>query len=415
MIREVIMPKLGETMEEGYLAEWKKEEGDRVEKSEVLFEVMSDKTNFEVESLYDGYLRKKLCQPSDEPIKVTTVIGYISDDPEEPLPDKPAGLEKTEDASQVSVKDSLQTSSMPEAGEKQKAETGKSRLKASPLARKAAAEADIDISAVKGSGPEGRIEQKDVLGYIENKSTSGEKKAAQKILGPYKVEPWTPLRRIIAKKLSESKKEIPHYYVEGKFFVDEITRAKEALKKNDIELTYTDFLVFLAAKALKKYPLINGALTGDEIRLYENIDIGLAVSVNEGLLVPVLKDCGKKSIIQLSEERKLLVARARDNNLSEDELKGSRFVISNLGMYGVENFQPIINPPGLAIMGVGRIAEEPAVCRGSIKIMSSANVSFSFDHRVIDGSYAGLFYAYFKNIVENPSLLIFLQDELKDV
>ena len=408
MIKEVIMPKLGETMEEGYLAEWKKEEGERVEKNEVLFEVMSDKTNFEVESLYEGYLRKKLFQPSDEPIKVTTVVAYISDTPDEPLPDKPSGSQEAGTEKEVAEKGAakLQTSSGQKDVEPGTGDT-ESRVKASPLARKVADDSGLDISLVAGSGPGGRIEKKDVLDYIEKKSIPGGEDKDEKSPGSYEVEPWTPLRRIIAKRLSESKREIPHYYFQGKMFIDEIKRVKESRKKENIGLTYTDFLIFLAAKALHKYPLINAGLVDNEIRLYKSVDIGLAISVEEALMVPVLRDCANKDIVSLSEERKLIVDRARGNKLNESDMKGARFVISNLGMYGVENFQPIINPPGLAIMGVGRINEEPAVSAGRIEIRTVMNVSFSFDHRIVDGSYAGLFYSYFKGIVENPSMLVF--------
>jgi len=405
MIKEVIMPKLGETMEEGYLASWKKEEGDKVEKGEVLFEVMSDKTNFEVEAIHEGYLRKKLFKPSDDPIKVTSVIGYISDKPDEALPDEKKENVKEgekvlpEDATEVEDKAVFERSGR-EAG----AET--ERIKASPLARKTAANSNIDISLIPGSGPGGRVEKKDVVEYIENQKSKGGDKAG-KFPDEYEIVPWTPLRRIISKRLSESKRNIPHYYLQGKVFVDEIARIKEIRNKENINFTYTDFIVFLTARALQKYPLLNGSLENDEIRIYKSIDIGLAISVKEGLVVPVLRNCGNKEITELSEERKILAAKARDNKLSENEFRGARFVISNLGMYGVENFLPIINPPGLAIMGVGSIRKEPVAVSDRIEIKSVMDISFSFDHRVIDGSYGGLFYAYLKSIIENPSLLSF--------
>ncbi len=407
MIKEVIMPKLGETMEEGYLVSWKKEEGEKVKKNEVLFEVMTDKTNFEVEAIDEGYLRKKLFQPSDDPIKVTTVIGYISDTPDEPLPS--GSLEKKKENKQekkvpgsdisVTAKNVIESSDNFVAADKGK-------VKVSPLARKLAEEARLDISLVKGTGPDGRVEKKDVLEYIDKKNLAGTS-SPESLSADYEIVPWTPLRKIIARRLVESKRDIPHYYIEGKFCVDEIARIKEIKKKEDINLTYTDFLVFLTARALEKYPLLNGALENNEIRVYKTIDIGLAVAIKDGLVVPVVRDCRNKGIARLSKEIKFLADRARENKLSENELKTARFVISNLGMYGVENFQPIINPPGVAIMGVGSICKEPYVVSDRIAIRSVMNVSFSFDHRVIDGSYAGNFYSYFKSIFENPSLLVF--------
>lgn len=391
MIKEIIMPKLGETMEEGYLVSWKKNEGDRVEKGEILFEVMSDKTNFEVEAMDSGYLRKKLYEPSDTPIPVTTVIGYLSDTPDEPLDIE----KKVEDKSEV--KEKIEEKTVSETVIKKEEVEPEGRIKASPLARKLAEEAGIDISLVRGTGPGGRIEKKDVLEYIATQKT-GEKAVSS----DYTVKEWTPLRRIIAKRLSESKREIPHFYMEGRFFVDGIVKIKETKKSEGIDLTYTDFLIFFAAKAIKEFPIINSALIQDEIRVYSSVDIGLAVSVEEGLVVPVIRNCDTKSIYEISNERKQIIEKARMNKLTEEELKNARFIISNLGMFGVENFQPIISPPGVAIMGVGKIGKELVVVDDKIAIMSVMNVSFSFDHRVVDGAYAGMFYKRFKELIESP-------------
>ncbi len=404
MIREVIMPKLGETMEEGYLVAWKKEVGEKVEKGEVLFEVMSDKTNFEVESLHDGYLRKKIYEPSDEPIPVITAIAYISDTPDEPVPDaasKPTAEKPPEQKSSG-------TETAPpgiEAAAKQQDVSG--RIKASPLAKRLAEESGIDISLVVGSGQDGRIEKKDVLEYLEKKGHTphpGPLPQGARETEAYSVQEWTPLRRIIARRLSDSKREVPHYYFQGRFLADAVIKLKDEKKRQNVDLTYTDFLVFIAARAIKEYPLINAAMVNGEIRIYSSVEIGLAVSVEQGLVVPVLHNCESRDIASISNDRKDLVEKARSNRLSEAELKNTRFVISNLGMYGVENFQPIISPPGVAIMGVGKLGREIVVIDDKPEIKSVMNVSFSFDHRVVDGSYAGLFYKKFKEMFENPAI-----------
>ncbi|MBN1446005.1 MAG: 2-oxo acid dehydrogenase subunit E2 [Candidatus Omnitrophica bacterium] len=398
MIKEIIMPKLGETMEEGYIVSWKKNEGDKVEKGDVLFEVMSDKTNFEVEALHDGYLIRKLYEPSEEPIPVTTVIGYTSDNPEEKAPDAATAAEALKP--EVKKEEPQAEGGIPPSPKEGESEmTG--RVKASPLAKKTAQEAGIDISLVAGSGPGGRIEKKDVLEYMEAKGVQG--KAAES--AEYTIHEWTPLRKIIAKRLAESKREIPHYYFQGKFISDGIVNIREQKKKQGVELTYTDFLIFTAARAIKEYPLINARLINGEIRVYQAVGIGLAVSVEQGLVVPVLRDCEKKDIAQISEERKRIVEKARANRLSEEDMKNAGFVISNLGMYGVENFQPIISPPGTAIMGVGKLGKEMAVIGDKPEVKWITSVSFSFDHRVIDGSYAGLFYKRFKELFENPAII----------
>ncbi|MCX8081791.1 MAG: 2-oxo acid dehydrogenase subunit E2 [bacterium] len=396
MIKEIIMPKLGETMEEGYLVSWKKNEGDRVEKGEVIFEVMSDKTNFEVEALESGYLRKKLYEPSDNAIPVTTVIGYLSDTPDEPLDimEKKSGTK-----ADVSEERTLDKTHIPEVQKRAETDTS-GRIKASPVAKKLAEEAGIDITVIKGSGPEGRIEKKDVLDYLSSKKEEVKKTSSEE----YTVKEWSPLRRIIAKRLGESKREIPHFYLQGKFNVNGIAKIKDIKKNEGVDLTYTDFLIFFAARAIKEYPLINAALINDEIRIYSSVDIGLAVSVEDGLVVPGLRKCDSKTIYQISEERKKIIEKARLNKLTEEDTKNVRFIISNLGMYGVENFQPIISPPGLAIMGVGKIDKEVVVMDDKIGIISVMNISFSFDHRVIDGAYAGMFYKKFKEMIESPVL-----------
>jgi len=397
MIKEIIMPKLGETMEEGYIVSWKKNEGEKVEKGDVLFEVMSDKTNFEVEALHEGYLIKKLYEPSEDPIPVTTVIGYTSDNPEEKAPDA-APVRETVEA-QVQ-KEEVRDAGAGASAHKQAEPAFSGRIKASPLAKKTAEEAGIDISLIAGSGPEGRIEKKDVLEYIASKGAAA--KTAES--GEYTVQEWTPLRKIIAKRLAESKREIPHYYFQGRFISDSIVSIREQKKKQGVELTYTDFIIYTASRAIKEYPLINARLVNGEIRIYQAVNIGLAVSVEQGLVVPVLKGCEKKDIARISEERKSLVEKARTNKLSEEDMRNAGFVISNLGMYGVENFQPIISPPGTAIMGVGKLGREVLAIEDKPEVRWITNVSFSFDHRVIDGSYAGLFYKRFKELFENPGV-----------
>jgi len=396
MIREIIMPKLGETMEEGYLVSWKKKEGDKVEKGEILFEVMSDKTNFEVESQYSGYLRKILFQPSDQPIPVTTVIAYLTDTPDEPF-------EIPEKKEEVKVETKKEETPVIEKKEEIKEEK-EGKIKISPVARKLAEEYKIDITKIKGTGPDGRIEKKDVLEYIEKIK---EEKIEERTEEEYEVIKWTPLRKIIAQRLTESKTTIPHYYFDGKVIVDEILKIKEKKEKEGIKLTITDFLIYFSSKAIEEFPLIGASVINDEIRIYRDVDIGLAISIPEGLVVASIKKANKKIISEISKERNQLVEKARNGKLTPDDTKGTNFVISNLGMYEVENFYPIINPPGVAIMGVGKIEKGVFVENNQIVIKNYMCISFSFDHRVIDGAYAANFYKRLKEFIENPSILLF--------
>ncbi len=393
MVREIIMPKLGETMEEGYLVSWRKKEGEKVEKGEVLFEVMSDKTNFEVESPYSGYLRKILYQPSDQPIPVTTVIAYLTDTPDEPI-------EISEKKEEVKIDEKKEEIPVIEKKEEIKEEK-EERIKISPIARKLAEEYKIDITKIKGTGPDGRIEKKDVLEYIEK--IKGEIEKKEEIGLEYEVIKWTPLRKIIAQRLTESKRTIPHYYFQGKIIVDNLLKIKEMKEKEGEKYTITDFLIFFASRVIEEFPLIGAEIIDDEIRVYKDVNIGLAISVQDGLLVGSIKKANKKTIKEISEDRKTLIERARSGKLTHEDTKGTNFVISNLGMYDVESFYPIINPPGVAIMGVGKIEKGVFVENEGIFIKNFMYVSFSFDHRIIDGAYAASFYKKFKEVIEKVS------------
>lgn len=389
MIREIIMPKLGETMEEGYINKWLKKEGDRVKKGEIILEVMSDKTNFEVESQYDGYLRKIIVEPSDKPIPVTTIIGYISDSMDEEIPDIKQSQQTAEKES--TTKGTTEEISAPEIKEELM-----DRIKASPAAKRIANELGIDLKNVKGTGEGGRIEKKDVENYA-----SMLKKTPPEI----KSEQLSPVRRIIADKLLWSKQNIPHYYLSTKILINSIESLKETMKSNGKDFTYSDFIIFFAAKAILDFPLLNSSFVNGEIRHYDSVDIGLAVNTENGLVVPVIRDVANKNIEQISKIRTELVEKARRGELKKADIEDCRFVITNLGMFGVVQFHAIINPPGTAIMSIGSIEKEPVVMGESVAIGKTMWVSLSLDHRIIDGAYGGAFLKKFKMIMENPGIV----------
>ena len=388
MIREIIMPKLGETMEEGYINKWLKKEGEKVKKGEVLFEVMSDKTNFEVESQYDGYLRKILFEASENPVPVTTVIGYISDTMDEEIPQD---TKKTipEQKENTSV-ETHQTITLP-SEEKQ-------RIKASPAAKRIASELGIDITNIKGTGESGRIEKKDVEEYASQLKTEYplEYEAQEKL---------SPVRKIIAERLKQSKQNIPHYYLSTKILMDGIDFLKEIARKKGKNFTYTDFIIYYTGRVIRDFPILNASFFNDEIHYVKSIDIGLAVSTVDGLVVPVIRDVCKKTLQEISAERINLAEKARSNQLKKQDTENCRFVISNLGMFGVIQFQAIINPPGTAIMAVGSIEKEPIVVNNNIVIGHTMWITLSLDHRVVDGAYGGKFLQEIKQVLENPGIL----------
>ncbi|HXK45384.1 MAG TPA: dihydrolipoamide acetyltransferase family protein [bacterium] len=385
MIHEIIMPKLGETMEEGYVNKWLKKEGDRVKKGEVLLEVMSDKTNFEVESQYDGYLRKIIYEPSDKPVAVTTVIGYISDTPDEQIPET--------NITQETSKTEKQTEEKPV--EKTSQTTEKERIKASPAAKRLANELGVEIEKVKGTGEGGRIEKKDVELYAQQQQTT--------ISG--KVEKLSPVRKIIAERLSWSKQNIPHYYLSTKILMNNVEKLKNIFQAQGKKFTYTDFIIFYTSRVLPDFPLINASFINDEIHYHATVDIGIAVNTENGLVVPVMKNLQDKTIEEISATRSNLAEKVRSGKITKEDMENCRFVITNLGMFGVTQFQAIINPPGTAIMAVGSIETEPVVENNNVVIGKTMWVTLSLDHRIVDGAYGGAFLQKLKMVMENPGML----------
>ncbi|HNS47904.1 MAG TPA: dihydrolipoamide acetyltransferase family protein [bacterium] len=388
MVKEIIMPKLGETMEEGFLVKWLKSEGDRVAKGEVIFEVMSDKTNFEVESPRAGILRRILVAAGDRPIPVTTVVGYLADNLEEPLPagSVVAPAPKTGGAEPLPAAGA----EGPVSGRKDDAPVA-----ASPLARRLARELGLPLASIPGTGPGGRVTERDVRSAAEVGLKKGPPAPAAS--GKKRL---SPMRQLIAARLSQSKREIPHYYLRRVLDVSALTAARVRLKASSPEITYTDLLVRAVAAALGEFPDLNATFENDSVTVYETVNLGLAVSVAEGLVVPVIKSAGKLSLAELVAERKRLVALARANRLQRGDLEGGTFTISNLGMYGVDSFYPIIYPPQVAILGVGAIREGLLVRDGSIMIRPLLELTLAADHRVVDGACGGRFLQRIQELID---------------
>jgi len=386
MATTVIMPKLGLTMTEGTIERWLKKEGDRVEKGEPLLEIITEKINFQYESPASGILRKIL-HHEGEVVPVTVPIAIIAEEGEV----------------WVEVP-------MPAAVQRESKEPSE-RIFVSPLARKIAREKGIDLSSLKGSGPRGRIVRADVL-----KAT--ERVIVQEVVSPPptpmptgKLIPLKGIRKIIAKRMTESFQNIPHFYLSLEADMSAVQDLREGLreeieKRSNIRLTMTDLLVKVTASALKANPIINSRIEGDQIRLIEEINIGVAIALEDGLIVPVVHHADKKSLTEIATTLRDLTQRAREGKLSLEDVGGGTFTLSNMGMLGIDKFNPIINPPECSILGVGRTVEKPVVYRGEVKIRPMAWLSLSSDHRIVDGATAALFLNHLKKLLENPTLLL---------
>jgi pyruvate dehydrogenase E2 component (dihydrolipoamide acetyltransferase) len=379
MATTVVMPKLGLTMREGTIVNWLKNEGEPVEKGKPLLEIETEKVTTEVDAPASGILSKILA-PRGSTVPVSETIAFISEPGEAP-----------------SLSSIEPTNSFEKPAE---------RTRISPLAKKLADKHEIDVTKIKGTGPSGRIVRDDVLKAVETaKSTLITRPPSEEV----KVVPLTTMRENIGQRMLQSTLTAAHVTITTEVDASEAIKVRQNLlpkmeKITGVRLSYTDILVKVVAKALREYPIVNSTLEDKSLKLLERVNIGVAVSLEQGLIVPVIHDADRKSIVEISTSLSELVDKARQNKLSLDEVTGGTFTVSNLGMYGVDVFTPIINPPENAILGVGRIADKPVVLNGQIVARPVVVLSLSFDHRVMDGAQAASFLQRIKQIVETLSI-----------
>lgn len=390
MITAIIMPKLGETMESGKLIKWHKKEGDLVERGDVLFEVETDKTIFEVEAPKKGFLHTILIPESDEEVPVTITVGYIAESMDEPLPEKAIEQKKAEERPAPVVS---QDKAPEESVITQVQKTG--RILTSPLARRLARERGLDPANIRGSGPNGRIEARDIKSIPAEGSTI----------------PLSQVRKITAERMTLSKTTVPHFYL---FHTVDMTRAlelreqlKEDLSKRySVKLTITDIIVGALAGALREYPDMNSAYGNNGIERKERIHIGLAMASGSDLFVPVIRDVDLLNISEIARQRTGLMEKTRTGKLRPDDLEGATFTLTNLGNTGLEGFIAIINPPQVGILATGSILKKPVVRNGQLGIADLMEVSLSCDHRVVNGMDAAQFLLRFIRFLEDPDTLL---------
>jgi pyruvate dehydrogenase E2 component (dihydrolipoamide acetyltransferase) len=404
MAVEVSLPRLGQGMEAGTIVRWLKSEGDKVEKGEALYELDTDKVTQEVEAEASGTLLKILGQEGEE-IAVGKRIAVIGEEGEAVELEEDAQEEGSPGSARVEEREQGREASAeePKAGEREaeekEAPPSNGRIKASPLARRVARERGIDLAGLTGTGPEGRIVAEDV----ERAAATPAHATAGAAPLEAEVVPLTSIRRTIARRLTEAW-EAPAFQIS---MSAEMTRAlalRERLR--DEKVTVTDVLTKLAAIALLRHREVNAHFAGDEVRIFPTANVGLAVATERGLLVPVIRECERKSLVQLAVERGQLVERAREGKLSADDLEGGTFTISNLGMYGVEQFIAVLNPPQAAILAVGAIEERPVAENGELVVHPMMSLTLTCDHRAVDGAKAAEFLREVKSLLEEPGLAL---------
>lgn len=405
MATKIMMPKLSDTMEEGKILKWLYKEGDKVKQGEILVEIESDKADMELESYDSGILRKIVVPEGGKaPIgALIAVIGEANEDIAPLLTESAAAQQKTSPKPQPAVAESSRPTKSSPQHDTVRGEPTDGRIKASPLARKIANDRGINLAGVHGTGPNGRIIRKDLEGTAVGIGARADLPVTP---GTSSDVPLSSIRKTIAKRMAESKATAPHFYVTVDVDMEPaMTFREQILSASELKISYTDILVKASAAALMNHPGVNATYRGDTMRQHHFAHIGVAVALDEGLVTPVIRNCEQKRIDQINRELRDLVERARSRKLKPEEYQGSTFTISNLGMFDVEDFVAIINPPEGAILAVGSIVERPVVRSGKIRIGHTMKMTLSSDHRIIDGAVAARFLQDLKKFLESPAAL----------
>ena len=416
MAEIVRMPKLSDTMTEGVVAEWHKKVGDNIESGELLAEIETDKATMEFESFQEGVLlhigvEKGQNAPVDS---ILAILGEKGEDIQELLKDETAPKEekespkeeklvaKTEPLKETPVESPpiIETSSNSNNFFPPAESISNSGSKASPLAKKLAEERGINLKFVNGTGTDGRIVKRDIDNFQGKSSITGQESFID--------ESVSPMRKVIAQRLAESKFSAPHFYLTVSINMDNAIESRKAINNaiSPSKISFNDFVVKAAAVSLKDHPKVNASWHGDFIRYNNHVHIGVAVAVDEGLLVPVVRFANEKSLTNIGEEVKTFAKKAKDKKLQPEEWEGNTFTISNLGMFGIDEFTAIVNPPDACILAVGGIQQVPIAKNGEIVPGNIMKVTLSCDHRVVDGAVGSAFINSFKNYLENPVLLL---------
>jgi pyruvate dehydrogenase E2 component (dihydrolipoamide acetyltransferase) len=410
------MEALSPTMEEGRLIEWKKNEGDVVAAGDVLAEVETDKAVMELVARSAGVLLKQLVA-AGATVPVSAPVGWIGEKgeavpgdgapaaPAKKAEEKPAAAaKKTEEKPAAEPKAPEAAAPAPPAPARAAGE----RVKASPLARKIASERGVDLAGVSGSGPEGRIIKRDLEGTASAPSAAAGQRPA--VDGqPFEDRPLSQIRKTIAKRLIQSIGPIPTFYLTSEVDMERVAEAREALNASagdQGKISFNDIVLKAIATALVQHPECNAWWQDDHIRYWQQVHLGMAVAIEDGLITPVIRDADRKSLRQISAEARELAGRARERKLKPEEYTGATFSVSNLGMFDIEHFTAVINPPEAGIIAIGSIAQVPAVVGGAIIPRRRMRLTMSCDHRVIDGAMGATFLKTLKLMLENPLALV---------
>ncbi|WP_037319116.1 pyruvate dehydrogenase complex dihydrolipoamide acetyltransferase [Salegentibacter sp. Hel_I_6] len=422
----ITMPRLSDTMEEGTVASWLKKEGDKVEEGDILAEIETDKATMEFESFYEGTLLK-IGLEEGETAKVDSLLAIIGPEGTDVSNVSVDGKSKKKSSEKSDKKDDKKEDKSEEKEESKSSEDKSSkttkdggRIFASPLAKKMAEDKGIDLSDVEGSGGNGRIVKKDIEDYKPSEKPAEAKSAGKEEAASAAPQPYVPageesfeeiknsqMRKTIAKRLGESKFNAPHYYLTIEVDMSNAMASRKQINEMpDVKVSFNDMVIKASAMALRKHPQVNSQWTGESMKIAKHIHMGVAVAVEEGLVVPVLKFADQMSMTQIGNNVKDVAGKARNKKLQPKDMEGSTFTVSNLGMFGIVEFTSIINQPNSAILSVGTIVEKPVVKNGEIVVGNTMKLTLACDHRTVDGATGAAFLKTLKTYMENPVTML---------
>ncbi|MBK8831941.1 MAG: pyruvate dehydrogenase complex dihydrolipoamide acetyltransferase [Saprospiraceae bacterium] len=409
MAEIIRMPRLSDTMEEGNIVGWLKKIGDKVSPGDILAEVETDKATMELESFHEGYLLYISVKEGPVPVNdILAVIGGKDEDYKAILAGDSKAAEPTNKPKETAV--ALTNTPENQIAVEEKVTTAsesESRIKTSPLAKSIASKTGIDLHAVTGTGDGGRIVKRDVENFVAAKSSQLPTANAANASPQYGDVPLSQMRKTIARRLVESKFSAPHFYLTMKINMDKTADARKLINEQpETRISFNDFVIKACAAALRHHPAVNSSWLGDKIRINKDINIGVAVAVEEGLLVPVLFAADRMGLRDINSHVATLADKARNKKLQPQEMQGNTFTVSNLGMFGIDEFTGIINPPDAAILAVGAIGEELSMVDGKVTSSKIMKVTLSCDHRVIDGATGAKFLQTLKQYLENPVAML---------
>ena len=431
MATEVQLPALSPTMTEGKIVKWLKKEGDSISSGEAIAEVETDKSNLEVEAFDDGVLLK-IIVPEGETGKVGAPIAVIGQKGEKveasaapakpaaaPAPAPAAPTPAARPAPKPAPAGPAQVVPIRRAEEAPAPSEDNSRLRASPLAKRMAREEGLDLAGVQGSGPSGRIVKRDVEAAIGQAGQAAVAKAPATGPRPAPVAvpmfgrrepdviPISGMRKVISQRMAEVKPGVPHFYVTVDIDMEEAVKVREQAKAAEVKISINDLIVKASALALRRQPKVNVSLQGDRILQFHTADVGIAVAIEDGLITPVIRDADQKSLGTIGAESRELAERARRKALKPEEYSGGSITVSNLGMFGVDSFIAVINPPQASIVAVGAVAEKAVVREGKVVVRKTMSATFSGDHRIVDGALGAQYLQELKALLEQPTKLLF--------